>query len=91
MNVEIDDDKVHLNHRIATDNARRVRHVRDNRVGIVCHTLACTCTSVLVAFEYEIENDTTTKALMRLIKKTHSPSGAELSINHVRHSMDRGY
>ena len=28
MDIEVDDDKVHLNHKIAIDNARRVRHAK---------------------------------------------------------------
>ena len=55
MHAEIDDNEVHLDHAFATDNARRARHARDNRVGIVCHTLAFVSTVILVVFEYETE------------------------------------
>ena len=91
VHIEVDDDKVHLNHKIATDNVRRVRHAIDNRVGIVCHALAFTSTEVLVAFEFETQNGTKSSAVIRLIKNDHAPSSAELSLNHVRHAMDRGY
>ena len=50
MNIETDDDKVHLNHTLATDNTRRFRHVRDNIFGIVCHTLDLSSVVVLVSF-----------------------------------------
>ena len=83
-NLECDDDKVHMHHMIATDNARRVRHVRDNRAGIVCHTLAFSSTAILVGFEYETQNDTKTKATLRLMQNTRAPIGAELSLNHVK-------
>ena len=88
MHVEIDDYKCHLNHKNATENARRVRHVRDNRFGIVCHALAFISA---VAFEFETQNYTTTTSVLRLIQNTHAPSGTELYANNVKHAMDRGY
>ena len=51
MHIEVDDDNVHLNHKIATDNERRMRRLRDNRVGIACHNLSFASTSVLVAWK----------------------------------------
>ena len=68
-----------------------MRHIRDDRAGITCHTLAFTSTSVLVAFEFETKNDTTSSAVIRSIQNTHAPSGAEISLNHVRHAMHTCY
>ena len=46
------------------DNARCVLHIRDNRFGIFCHDLALIREAILVAFEFETKNDTTTTAAL---------------------------
>ena len=35
MHIEVDDDKVHLNQKIATDDFRRARNARKNRVNLL--------------------------------------------------------
>ena len=67
MHIEIDDDKFHLNHKMDADNSRRVCRIRDNKFGIFCHILAFTSTYILVSFEFETQNNTTTIPALRLM------------------------
>ena len=86
MNVVIDDVKQHLNYKVPGNNLWLTRHARDNRLGIVNHTVALNLWS-----EYEKTSDTTTIALKCLTYKLFSPSSNELHLNYLEISMDRGF
>ena len=66
MSVVIDDDKHHLNYKILTDNLRFTRHIRDNMLGMVNHTVALTGTNDILWNEHEKHSDSTTIVLKRL-------------------------
>ena len=53
MSVVVDDDKVHLNFKIPTDNLRSTRHMRDDRIGLVSHNAALTTSNMIIRSEFE--------------------------------------
>ena len=67
MYFEINNDKVYLNYKMATDNARHVHYKRNNIFGIVCYTLALSTIAILVGFEFKNQSNTIRKATLRLI------------------------
>lgn len=91
ISMVIDDDKHHANVKIASDNLKNARHVRDNRQGLTCHAAASTSNNFVIGTEYERSNDTACSAALRLINNIFSPSGADVNLNHVQFNMDRGY
>ena len=50
MKIEVDDNKIHIDHNIATDPESYVRYARDIQLGIVHHALTFESTSTLVFF-----------------------------------------
>ena len=48
MSVVIDDDKHHLNYKIPTDYLRFTRHIRNNRLDMVNHTVALPGTNIIL-------------------------------------------
>ena len=77
VHIEIEDDKVLLNHKTAKDNDTRVRHIRDNRVGTVCFTSTFVSAMILVTFEFETQYDAASTAVLKLMQNTHAPSYAD--------------
>ena len=73
MFAEISDDKFRLSYKITTDNARRVRHIRENRFGIVCHGFALVPTSMLFTFEFETQCHATSVSTLKLMQNAYSP------------------
>ena len=91
IGIVIDDDKHHIEMKIASNNLKNTRYVRDNRQGLTCHAAASTCNNFVLGTQYERLNDTTFSATLILFNDVFSTSGSTADLNHVHVSMDRGY
>ena len=91
LSIVIDNNKHHINMKLASDNLKNTRHVRDNRQGLICHAAASTSNNFIIGTEYECSNDTACSATIRLVINIFSPSRACANSNHTHVSINRGY
>ena len=65
MIILIDDEKHHLKCKTPTDGFHLGRHIRDDRIGLINHTVALTGCNILLSTEYEKHDDNTTFCLKK--------------------------
>ena len=53
MSLVIHNDKHHLNYKIAIDNLQLIRHIRNNRLGLVNHTAVLIGSNLIIRSNYK--------------------------------------
>jgi hypothetical protein len=93
-----DDDKMHFNLGRGRTSAslKMSRHIRDNRIGPVCHEAVLSASGILVGCSFEKSGDTTKSCTTRILKEQMVPmqGGDSSSLRHLnRLSLggDRAY
>ena len=84
----IDDDKFHLHILRSCDVLKLSRHMRDNVNGLTIHTLATSGSDFKLSSECENPDDNVLSMTKRLITKTFSMLGTDMSVTYLALSLD---